>query len=194
MTAIGHGDESSQGPDFDDEVDHVRLMLRGVNYARIAKDAFRYRLLGKDQWSLCGAPIIDLVGLEPGAYTAELQAADANGDWGPSSFVSWNIRFAFWQRGWFKVLAGCGGTAIVLLFVWYYRNRKQRELLLAAEVQRYHHKALLAQMEPHFLYNALNSIQGFVAQNDIEASSRYLAKFAKLMRGLLHAAHDEHVT
>jgi LytS/YehU family sensor histidine kinase len=49
-------------------------------------------------------------------------------------------------------------------------------------------------MEPHFLYNALTSIQGFMAQGDVHASARYLAKFAKLMRGLLNAAHHERST
>ena len=43
-------------------------------------------------------------------------------------------------------------------------------------------KALRAQMNPHFMYNALNSIQNFITSNEITFAAKYLAKFAKLMR------------
>jgi LytS/YehU family sensor histidine kinase len=43
-------------------------------------------------------------------------------------------------------------------------------------------KALRAQMNPHFLFNALNAIQNFITSNDIVSATKYLARFAQLMR------------
>ena len=43
-------------------------------------------------------------------------------------------------------------------------------------------KALRAQMNPHFVYNAINSVQYFITDNDPESSQKYLAKFARLIR------------
>jgi sensor histidine kinase YesM len=69
----------------------------------------------------------------------------------------------------------------------YESEKKQREAemfrLQATGLQR---KALRAQMNPHFLYNALNSIQDYISSNEVVSASKYLAKFARLMRQSLY--------
>ena len=185
---------SAEGVRFDPEVSHVRVHLRNFDQLRTTDAPFRYRLAGQPAWTAARQPTIELIGIKHGEYRLEVQAADGNGVWGPSVYASWSITPAIWQRRWFAGLVFLLIGSVATAFVMYYRNRKQREALLNAEVHRYHHKALLAQMEPHFLYNALNSIQGFISRSDVEASTRYLAKFAKLMRGNLQAAHNEHIT
>ena len=181
-------------PVYDHSVQHVVVHLRDLNFARFRGPAFRYRSDTSSVWSLSERPVLDLIGLKPGHYRLEAQAAAADGTWGPSAYTEWTIRPAFWQTYLFRASSVFILIALVSSFLIYYRNRKLREQLLASQVERYHHKALLAQMEPHFLYNALNSIQGYVAGNDVEASSRYVSRFAKLMRGILNAAHNELIT
>ena len=55
-------------------------------------------------------------------------------------------------------------------------------------------KALRAQMNPHFMYNALNSIQNFITSNETESATKYLAKFAKLMRQSLEYSDLEFIS
>lgn len=54
--------------------------------------------------------------------------------------------------------------------------------------------ALRAQMNPHFLYNSLNSIQSYITTNDIPSASKYLAKFAMLMRQSLEYTNKEFIS
>ncbi len=54
--------------------------------------------------------------------------------------------------------------------------------------------ALRAQMNPHFIFNCLNSIQFFTAQNEIEQASGYLSKFSRLIRLVLENSRSEKVT
>ncbi|MCP3931011.1 MAG: hypothetical protein GY705_18155 [Bacteroidetes bacterium] len=75
-------------------------------------------------------------------------------------------------------------------------QRKQSELEIKYESEKRVHeterlkleasklqlKALRAQMNPHFMYNALNSIQNYITSKDTDSATKYLAKFAKLMR------------
>jgi len=70
-------------------------------------------------------------------------------------------------------------------------RRKQEAELLVLQSTRLQLKALRAQMNPHFLYNALNSIQHYITSNDMEPAARYLAKFAKLMRQSLELSDHE---
>ena len=55
-------------------------------------------------------------------------------------------------------------------------------------------KALRAQMNPHFMYNALNSIQNFITSEQTESATKYLAKFAKLMRQSLEYSDLEMIS
>ena len=61
-------------------------------------------------------------------------------------------------------------------------------------IHEYKNKAFAAQMNPHFLFNALNSVQRFVGTNDSLSSQRYLAKFAKLVRGILENSDAQWVS
>ena len=73
------------------------------------------------------------------------------------------------------------------------RHEAERESLQlrASQLQL---QALRAQMNPHFMYNALNSIQSFITQHDTSTASRYLAKFAMLMRRSLEYSTREYIT
>ncbi len=62
------------------------------------------------------------------------------------------------------------------------QKKKQEAELLRLQSTGLQLKALRAQMNPHFMYNALNSIQHYITSNDVNAAAKYLAKFAKLMR------------
>lgn len=78
------------------------------------------------------------------------------------------------------------------LEVKYEAARKQQTAeLLQLKATRLQLKALRAQMNPHFIYNALNSIQNFITSKDAATASRYLAKFAKLMRQSLEYSDKE---
>ncbi|MEM9886739.1 MAG: histidine kinase [Bacteroidota bacterium] len=74
----------------------------------------------------------------------------------------------------------------------YDAEKKQREAelsqLRATQLQM---KALRAQMNPHFLFNALNSIQHYITSNEVTFAAKYLSKFAKLMRRSLEYSEQE---
>ncbi len=70
-----------------------------------------------------------------------------------------------------------------------YRSNKQRRLannLLAL-------KSLRSQMNPHFIFNALNSVNSFIAQNDERTANRYLTDFSTLMRNVLNNSEEDFI-
>lgn len=88
-------------------------------------------------------------------------------------------------------LLGGGGLllASVFGFMLYKRRRddleQKREAEFRALVSDTELKALRAQMNPHFIFNSLNSIGDYILKNDTETAMEYLTKFAKLMRMVL---------
>lgn len=88
-------------------------------------------------------------------------------------------------------LAGIG-----LLFLAYYRNNKRRlarsargRQTLSLQLQ-----SIRSQLNPHFMFNALSSIQNLMNKNDIAGANRYLAKFADLTRKVLHSGNQEMIS
>lgn len=82
------------------------------------------------------------------------------------------------------------GLLLMLLSLFFmYRSNQQRKLsnnLLAL-------KSLRSQMNPHFIFNALNSVNSFIAQNDERAANRYLTEFSKLMRNVLNNSEKDFI-
>lgn len=95
-----------------------------------------------------------------------------------------------------------GGSGVILAtligFILYYRKRnaetQKQEAEFNAKVSDTELKALRAQMNPHFIFNALNSINDFITKNDAESASKYLTKFAKIMRQTLENSNQKEIT
>ncbi|HMR27937.1 MAG TPA: histidine kinase [Flavobacteriales bacterium] len=93
-----------------------------------------------------------------------------------------------------RTVAALGGGAVLLMggavaFAMDRRRRQARFAQQAAELEReaarFETQALRSQMNPHFIFNALNSIAGYVQGNDPDRAQSFLARFAKLMRAVL---------
>lgn len=75
---------------------------------------------------------------------------------------------------------------------WLYADRKRRKERARKEVAELETRVLRSQMNPHFIFNALNSINAYVQCHDAEGASTYLSKFAKVMRAVLeNSRHAE---
>lgn len=96
-----------------------------------------------------------------------------------------------------------GGALVLLLaaitsFVFYKRRRDARQRQQVAEfnaqVSDTEMKALRAQMNPHFIFNSLNSIGQYISKNNLRAADDYLVKFARLMRSILENSEQKEVS
>jgi hypothetical protein len=81
-----------------------------------------------------------------------------------------------------------------LVFIIGYLLMLYQKLRIKHKVVELKQKNLNQQMNPHFVYNCLNSIQSYIFQNDINRSVDYLSKFAKLMRNILLSSQQEYMT
>ena len=88
-------------------------------------------------------------------------------------------------------LAGIG-----LLFLVYYRNNKRRLAGSARErqIMNLQLQSIRSQLNPHFMFNALGSIQNLMNKNDVSGANHYLAKFADLTREVLHSGNQEMIS
>jgi tetratricopeptide (TPR) repeat protein len=89
------------------------------------------------------------------------------------------------------LLSAVGVVSLIGVFVALYNRRKK--IKFDKEVMEVEMKALRAQMNPHFISNALHSINNYVMENDKKNASGYLTKFASLMRLILENSREREV-
>ena len=95
---------------------------------------------------------------------------------------------------WFYWLAGILGFGALILINAIRIQRVKRRAKLSEEINNLHQQALTSQMNPHFLFNSLNSIQNYVLKNDRLKSNQYLSQFAKLKRAVLESSRRDLIT
>lgn len=131
--------------------------------------------------------------LPPGDYTFKLKAVNEEGiDTGELQSISFTVLPPFWKTWWFiTIMTGIGIGIIALVFYFRLATVKRRAEVLRKELEmeknalELEQKALRLQMNPHFIFNALNSIQALITQKDEKTARLYLAKFSRLMRMIL---------
>ena len=143
---------------------------------------FAYKLNNDRSWINLGEQRnITLTGLPAGRYLIKIKATTKSGI-EKDAELFFSIAPPFWKTGWFLVIA-----TLVLIFGLYflYRNRiKQvkQKANIDKQLAQTEMKALHAQMNPHFIFNCLNSIREMILNNENEQASLYLSKFARLIR------------
>ena len=146
-----------------------------------------YRLLPLDTaWSLpARVHSVSFARLPAGKYIFEIRARDRASGWGSPVRLSFSITPPFWGTWWFVVLSAFLGCAFIVVIVRAREKRIHQRAFVAGQLKDLEMKALKAQIKPHFIYNALNSIQALVVSGKKEESLRYIGSFSRLLRQVL---------
>ncbi|HEV8081944.1 MAG TPA: tetratricopeptide repeat protein [Chitinophagaceae bacterium] len=84
-------------------------------------------------------------------------------------------------------------VAAILTFLFIFLYNRKRKTAFDKQMKEVEMKALRSQMNPHFIFNSLHSINKYVIENDKENASAYLSKFANLMRLILENSREQEV-
>lgn len=175
----------------------------GINLSNPQKVAYEWMLEGSDQdWSKRSAKnSITYSSLPPGEYIFKVRAYNEDlipND--PPLQMSFCILSPIWQRWWF--ITGCILllSGIIGLF---FRSRlnkirrkakaQQDRLEMEKNLIQLEQKALQLQMNPHFIFNALNTVQSLFMNKEQNAARQLLSKFAKLMRSILENSRTQRI-
>lgn len=93
-----------------------------------------------------------------------------------------------------NLILGVSVLLFVLLFVIYSRYRIKRQLVIEKQLIETEQKLLRLQMNPHFIFNALTAVQGFINSDKRNEAGVYLAKISRLIRAILENSREEYVS
>jgi ligand-binding sensor domain-containing protein len=174
----------------------ISITMQGISIKSSGGLIFQYRLIGSDtNWVRASSSqnIVRYASLPSGAYIFEARAVNEDGLFSKNTAViHFKIEQQWWEKGWVIFL-----TLLLLIIATYIlysirinilkkKNVEEIEKVrVLDDVRNSQLSALKAQMNPHFIFNVLNSIQEIILLNDKKQANNYLGKFADLMRLIL---------
>jgi hypothetical protein len=173
---------------------NFQLSFASIDFVNGNKLKYRYRLnpidldfIGTDYRHRFAS----YVNLTPGEYYFTVEATNEEGEWITKTSILIRVPSFYYQTFWFKLLLLVSIISLLGIFILMYNrqirlkaSRKQAELRL---------ESLRGQMNPHFIFNSLNSINYFISQNDRLSANRYIADFSHLIRSFLGNLSKEYI-
>ncbi len=146
---------------------------------------YRYRLAGRSRYTYTTDRTINLSSLSPGKYQLEVSATINGVIFSPPKYVQFNIDQPYWLKWPFILIVSLTILAVSGFTIRLRIVRLNRKHQLEAAMVQLKSEALSSQLNPHLLFNIMNSIQGLVAEVDVEKANIYIARFSTFLRNCL---------
>ena len=187
--------------EFSHKTDLIEIEYGATRYLTNDQIEYEYKLEGlHENWVYANNQRKVLFNdLAPGNYNLKVHARSESESWSDIELsIPFRIATPWWQWTWIRILA----SVLVALLIFGYvkwrerkvRNRERHEGEIKRKILELEKKAMLSQMNPHFIFNSMNAIQLFLSNRDNEGAMRYLSKFGKLIRQVLNISAKEVVT
>ena len=179
----------------------IEILYSVISFEPNLKNILYYKI-NDEKWLLIDDEIrsLKLSSLASGDYTIQFKTA-YNNQFSDVQTLAIYIEKPFIQTFWFY---GLSVLLLLLIAHFFYRNEIQkikiRNQLLLDKIELEKNlnqstlKAIKSQMNPHFFYNALNTIQSYILDNDKKQAVNFLSKFSSLTRTILEMSDKESVT
>ncbi|RYY61734.1 MAG: hypothetical protein EOO05_05340 [Chitinophagaceae bacterium] len=173
----------------------ITVEFSDLRFSGSLKTRYFYQLSGIDkEWVDAGSKsFAGYTNLPPGNYRFRVTSGSPSNEQG-MGFIDFIIVPPFWATAWFRILVIVLAAAVIGSVAWWYIARIRRESDMKRQIATTEMMALRAQMNPHFIFNCINSIDAMIQQDDKYHATIYLNKFAKLIRNILDSSRQQTIS
>lgn len=165
--------------------DELKFRFSGIS-TEIPIINYKYKLSGVDKhFRISKEDRIMYSSVQPGEYTFIYSATVDGYNYSRQKEIMVSIGLPYWKKTWFITLVIVFILAFILGVVYWRNRRLKSKLILQNTITELKAQALSAQLNPHLIFNVLNSIQSLVSLGETERSNIYISRFSKFMRGSL---------
>jgi ligand-binding sensor domain-containing protein len=189
---------------FPNDRNYFEIKFSYSNLINPTKDVFNYDLEKKNrhEWVREHNSFVDpnklsvwCTNLKPGEYRFRLNARNKfTKNEAHSVYYHFKIIPPFWKTGWF-IISSCLFILIFsFLIVKYLIRRYKEKEKINLRISETKLEALKAQMNPHFTFNLMNSIQNSILDNDLDKAMLHVSNFSKLIRSTLDYSNQKTIS
>jgi ligand-binding sensor domain-containing protein len=174
----------------------IEIQFGSNNIYSSKKNYYKYKIVGlTNKWSdLSTENSLKLFNLKSGKYLFIVEGKNigTNENFEPLTFTI-TVLPPFWETWWFL---GLLATFLIIVLIIYIRikiTQIKNKAKIDKRIAETKLQALQSQMNPHFVFNAMNSIQNFVIDNQTDEALKYIGEFSKLIRQTLEFSSKQSV-
>ncbi len=175
---------------------NIQMQFAGIELSGHFKN-LQYNLDKNVNWTNLDENTLT-VQLNNGAHIIQVRAVDVNGNISRKTLtLKFDIATPFWKAIWFWLTIA---TIMQLIIIYLVDNRQKRrkesklaKKIAGVQTASLEQQAFTSLMNPHFMFNALNSIQHYINVQDRQNANRYLSDFASLIRKNFEAAQQSFI-
>ncbi len=176
----------------------IDIDFAAIGFVDATSYRYGWRFEGETEFKEVRSPKVFLSSVPEGDFTLEIRAGNKFGHWSPETrMLRVHVVTPFVQSKRFKqllalvfVLTILGLYAVNLRRI---RRDEKKERAYVRRIAEAELQALRAQMNPHFLFNTLNSIKFFIIRNEPEVAADYLTRFSRLIRLILANSKSDQI-
>jgi ligand-binding sensor domain-containing protein len=168
-----------------------------LNFEPTSKNLFSYQLEGfESAWvNLGNQHSVSFTNLAAKSYTLRVKSSNSSGQRSDKPLViHFTVKPYFTNTWFFRTLIGLTIAALIVLMMRWRVNTLAERNRLDLEITEWRLKALQSQMNPHFLFNSLNSVQNYLLTNRGVEGAKYLSKFSKLVRRIMENSNHQYLS
>jgi sensor histidine kinase YesM len=171
----------------------------GISFKSNGEIRYRYRLVGLDSvWQETRETFLNYPTLPSGDYEMQLQAVNKFDVSSQVLTVPFTIEKMLFEETWFRILIGLLFLAVtglvVSMIVRRIRKREREKSDISKRISELEQLSRKAQMNPHFIFNSLNSIQQYVMDSDVAGANKFIAGFSRLIRQTLDFSSEPEIS
>jgi hypothetical protein len=165
----------------------MTLVLNGLSYGTKTPVRYHYKIINSDTNYKTGLDQhIQINNLNHGNYTFTAYAENSEGIVSNTLNIPFTVKPYFYQTSWFKIFIIIVYFILIYVFtLWMIartRKKEKRKNELNNKVRNLELAAWKSAINPHFIFNSLNNLQGLFLNNDIDKANRYTQEFSDILR------------
>ncbi|WP_162903388.1 sensor histidine kinase [Taibaiella koreensis] len=172
---------------------NIRFSFAGISLPSLGDVRYSYRLNGLSSiWQQTREQSLHYPSLPPGAYILELYATDRFDGRSNTIRFAFTVQKKWWHYGWVQFAFLLLVLGLFFSVFWWrtqrVQKRRREKVELKSRIIELEQMALRAQMNPHFIFNSLNSFYQYVIDKDLAGASKFIQDFSRLLRLLFETS------
>ena len=178
---------------------YLQFQYAGISYVSSDDITYYYQLAGLDNtWQSTKQNSVEFQSLPAGNYTFSIFAINKYGIKSKIISTSFLKEKTFWQLWWFQTML----LVCIIFLIWIIvrqrikaiKNSANNKLLREKKMHELEQMALRAQMNPHFIFNCLNSLQQYVFAGNVLEANQFITDFSSLIRQTLYISEKKFIS
>ncbi len=200
-----NGEENSDLNQLSYKENNLTIVFTGLSYKDYGNLEYEFKLNDEKKWTKTLSRQIEFKNLPHDTYNLSIRTISNGNNHSLINSVNFKIHPPFWKTVPFVILSIFVFGLLIYTLVKYRLKKqkqkfeleriafqaKQEKIELEKQTVQLEQKAMRMQMNPHFIFNALNTIKGYYSGGNIDEANKYISRFSKLLRLILE--NDEHL-